>query len=72
MIPVGGSFSEPAMRAMGWGGRFIVIGFAAGWSKSENGYSFSSAKSSFVERTTDHWLLLGRVENAYRGWTEYS
>lgn len=27
---VGGSYSEPAMRAMGWGGRFLVVGFAAG------------------------------------------
>ena len=27
---VGGAYSEPAMRAMGWGGRFLVIGFAAG------------------------------------------
>lgn len=28
--PVGGSYSEPALRAMGWGGRYLVIGFAAG------------------------------------------
>jgi NADPH2:quinone reductase len=28
--PVGGALSEPALRAMGWGGRFLVIGFAAG------------------------------------------
>ena len=27
---VGDRFSEPAMRAMNWGGRFLVIGFAAG------------------------------------------
>lgn len=27
---VGGGYSEPAMRALGWGGRFLVIGFAAG------------------------------------------
>jgi len=27
---VGGPYSEPAMRALGWGGRFLVIGFAAG------------------------------------------
>lgn len=27
---VGGNYSEPAMRALGWGGRFLVIGFAAG------------------------------------------
>jgi NADPH:quinone reductase len=28
--PVGGSLSEPALRSMAWGGRFLVIGFAAG------------------------------------------
>lgn len=28
--PVGGAFAEPALRAMGWGGRYLVIGFAAG------------------------------------------
>jgi NADPH2:quinone reductase len=27
---VGGSYSEPALRAMAWEGRFLVIGFAAG------------------------------------------
>lgn len=27
---VGGPYSEPAMRAMAWGGRFLVVGFAAG------------------------------------------
>ena len=28
--PVGGSFSEKALRDMRWGGRFLVVGFAAG------------------------------------------
>jgi NADPH2:quinone reductase len=28
--PVGGSLSENAFRAIGWGGRYLVIGFAAG------------------------------------------
>jgi NADPH2:quinone reductase len=28
--PVGGDFSEPALRSMAWRGRFLVIGFAAG------------------------------------------
>ncbi len=28
--PVGGAFSEPALRSMGWNGRFLVVGFAAG------------------------------------------
>jgi NADPH2:quinone reductase len=28
--PVGGPYSEPAMRAMSWGSRLVVIGFASG------------------------------------------
>jgi len=28
--PVGGSYSEPALRSTAWDGRFLVIGFAAG------------------------------------------
>jgi NADPH2:quinone reductase len=28
--PVGGPHSEPALRATAWGGRFLVVGFAAG------------------------------------------
>jgi NADPH2:quinone reductase len=28
--PVGGPYSEPALRSTGWNGRFLVIGFAAG------------------------------------------
>jgi NADPH:quinone reductase len=27
---VGGAFSEPALRAMAWNGRFLVVGFASG------------------------------------------
>ena len=28
--PVGGPYSEPALRSTAWGGRFLVIGFASG------------------------------------------
>ena len=28
--PVGGDFAEPALRATGWDGRYLVIGFASG------------------------------------------
>jgi NADPH:quinone reductase len=28
--PVGGDYAEPAMRALGWQGRYLVIGFTAG------------------------------------------
>lgn len=28
--PVGGIYAEPALRSMAWGGRYLVVGFAAG------------------------------------------
>lgn len=28
--PVGGAYAEPALRAIGWNGRYLVIGFAGG------------------------------------------
>ena len=28
--PVGGPYAEPALRSIAWGGRFLVVGFAAG------------------------------------------
>ncbi len=28
--PVGGAYAEPAFRSIGWGGRYLVVGFAAG------------------------------------------
>ena len=28
--PVGGAHAEPALRALGWGGRYLVVGFAGG------------------------------------------
>lgn len=28
--PVGGAFAEPALRSIGWQGRYLVVGFAAG------------------------------------------
>ena len=33
--PVGGSFSEPALRAIAWEGRFLVIGFCC-WRYTKN------------------------------------
>jgi len=34
--PVGGRWSEPALRSMGWGGRYLVVGFAAGGEVPKN------------------------------------
>ncbi len=28
--PVGGAYAEPALRSLGWEGRYLVVGFAAG------------------------------------------
>ncbi|HET9110667.1 MAG TPA: NADPH:quinone oxidoreductase family protein [Ktedonobacterales bacterium] len=28
--PIGGALAEPALRGVGWGGRYLVVGFAAG------------------------------------------
>ncbi|MFL6862199.1 MAG: zinc-binding dehydrogenase, partial [Allosphingosinicella sp.] len=28
--PVGGDYAEPALRAIAWGGRYLVVGFPAG------------------------------------------
>lgn len=28
--PVGGAYTEPALRSTGWGGRYLVVGFASG------------------------------------------
>jgi NADPH2:quinone reductase len=28
--PIGGAYAEPALRSLGWGGRYLVVGFAAG------------------------------------------
>jgi NADPH:quinone reductase len=28
--PVGGTYAEPALRSLGWEGRYLVVGFAAG------------------------------------------
>ena len=28
--PVGGALSEPALRSLGWGGRFVTVGYASG------------------------------------------
>jgi NADPH2:quinone reductase len=28
--PIGGTYAEPALRSLGWNGRFLVVGFAAG------------------------------------------
>ena len=40
--PVGGPYSEQALRATKWGSRFVVIGFAAGRSRASRSTSSCS------------------------------
>ena len=30
MDPVGGDYAEPALRSLGWQGRYLIVGFPAG------------------------------------------
>lgn len=34
--PVGGRWAEPALRSLGWGGRYLVVGFASGGEVPKN------------------------------------
>jgi NADPH2:quinone reductase len=74
--PVGGSATEPAFRALGWGGRHMVIGFAGGSipalptnlpllkGSSLIGVNFGQ----FVQRQPG--LMTANLEMLIRWWTE--
>lgn len=58
---VGGTYSEPALRALGWEGRFLVIGFAAGMPSVTLGPAlFKNADIMGVEPAADEHRLPGR------------
>jgi hypothetical protein len=59
--PVGGAYSEPALRTMAWGGRFLVVGFAAGEIPKD------SAQSRAPQGLLDRRRLLGRIHSAGAG-----
>lgn len=73
--PVGGDYSEPALRSIAWGGRFLVVGFPAGIArlplnltllKSCNvcGVFWGRFAERDPERNAEH------VEQLFRWWDE--
>jgi NADPH2:quinone reductase len=73
--PVGGGYSEPALRAIAWEGRYLVVGFPAGIAKIPlnlpllkgcdiRGIFWGSA----IERDPDaHRQATGELLDLYRG-----
>jgi NADPH2:quinone reductase len=58
---VGGTYSEPALRALGWEGRFLAIGFAAGMPSVTLGPAlFKNANIMGIEPAADEYRLPGR------------
>ncbi len=58
---VGGTYSEPALRVLGWEGRFLSIGFAAGMPSVTLGPAlFKNADIMGIEPAADEHRLPGR------------
>ena len=58
---VGGSYAEPALRALGWQGRYLSIGFAAGMAKVALGPAlFKNADIMGIQPSADDVRLPGR------------
>ena len=53
--PVGGPYAEPAVRSLGWEGRYLVVGFAAGEIPK------TSAQSGAAEELRHPRRALGRL-----------
>ena len=58
--PVGGDYCEPAFRSLGWGGRYLVIGFPAGIPRLP-------LESDAAEKLRRARRVLGRVRGAPAG-----
>jgi NADPH2:quinone reductase len=57
---VGGTYSEPALRALGWEGRFLAVGFAAGMPSVTLGPAlFKNADIMGIEPAADEHRLPG-------------
>lgn len=57
---VGGSYAEPALRALGWEGRYLSIGFAAGMAKVALGPAlFKNADIMGIQPSSDEARLPG-------------
>ena len=69
---VGGSYAEPALRALGWQGRYVSIGFAAGMAQVSLGPAlFKNADILGIQPSSEELRLPGRNEQAMQtlfGW----
>ena len=69
---VGGTYAEPALRALGWQGRYVSIGFAAGMAHVSLGPAlFKNADILGIQPSSDELRLPGRNEQAMQtlfGW----
>jgi NADPH2:quinone reductase len=62
---VGGTYTEPALRALGWEGRYVCIGFAAGVPRLPLGPTlFKNASVLGIQPSSDEHRLPGRNEHA--------
>lgn len=60
--PVGGAYCEPALRSMGWGGRYLVVGFPGGIPRPP--LNLTLLKGCGVIGVD--WYQFGRREPAFR------
>jgi NADPH2:quinone reductase len=69
---VGGSYAEPALRTLGWEGRYLSVGFAAGMAKVALGPAlFKNADIMGIQPSSDENRLPGRNPAAIQtlfGW----
>jgi len=64
---IGGSYSEPALRALGWQGRYLSVGFAAGMPKVTLGpLLFKNADIMGIQPSADELRLPGRSPAAMK------
>lgn len=64
---VGGSYAEPALRTLGWEGRYVSIGFAAGMANVTLGPAlFKNATIYGIQPSGDEHRMPGRCLDAMR------
>lgn len=69
---VGGAYAEPALRTLGWQGRYLSVGFAAGMAKVALGPAlFKNADIMGIQPSSDEHRLPGQNQAAMQtlfGW----